>query len=330
MVTSALSQDLRKIEGARLWAKAPLAPFTTIGTGGKADLLVSVNTTQALQRTLAALERADTPWLCLGAGSNLLVADQGYRGVLIKLDEGFHYVDGLPEPGQLEPGVERIIAVGGGAYLARLAAVVAEAGLSGLEFACGIPGSVGGGVAMNAGAHGGSMKDVVEAVELVSAEGAMWVSGESLSWEYRHCDIPRASMVSAVRLRLCGGDAGAIQEYQRTLLRTRRKSQPRGLRTFGSVFKNPPGDSAGRLLDAAGVKGVHRGGAEVSSIHANFVVNLGDATTADVLTLMSHMRQGVHRMNGILLEPEVRLLGCSFPWDGASAEASPEVTRQNG
>ncbi len=331
MVTPSLIQELRNVEGARLWTNAPLAPFTTIGTGGRAGLLVTVASPGALSLVLAWVERASVPWLSLGAGSNLLVSDQGYSGVLIKLDEDFQYLEGLPERGGKRPaGDQASLTAGAGAYLSRLSAVVAEAGLSGLEFTCGIPGSVGGGVAMNAGAHGSSMGDVVEAVELVSAVGVSWEPSESLEWGYRRCELPRGSVVTAARFRLVSGDVETILLAQRTLLRTRCQTQPRGARTFGSVFKNPPGDSAGRLLDVAGLKGVRRGGAEVSTVHANFVVNLGDATTADILALMGLMRQGVHRMSGVLLEPEVKLLGASFPWDPSSRDLSAEPSSHDG
>jgi UDP-N-acetylmuramate dehydrogenase len=238
--------------------------------------------------------------------------------LLVKLDEDFHYVDGLPStPDGL--GSQVRLTVGGGGYLTRLSAVVAEAGLSGLEAACGIPGSVGGGVAMNAGAHGWSLAEVVEAVEVASASGVRWLPADALEWGYRYCRLPQASIVTAVRLVLKNGDRQTILERHRSLLRKRRTTQPRAVRTFGSVFKNPPGDAAGRLLETAGLKGVRRGGAEVSNVHANFVVNLGDATTTDVLVLMAFMRQGVERISGISLEPEVRLLGEDFPWESSPA-----------
>ncbi|MFH0916752.1 MAG: UDP-N-acetylmuramate dehydrogenase [bacterium] len=311
---ASLIRELRLIEGVRLWAKAPLTPFTTIGTGGKASLLVTVASTPALVAVLKMLAAAGSTWLCLGAGSNLLVADRGYPGVVVKLDDSFHYVEGLPSrPGP--PSHPHTVTVGAGAYLARLAALVAEVGLAGLEFACGIPGSVGGGVAMNAGAHGWSLADLAEEVEVASALGVQWMPAAGLEWGYRFCHIPAGSVITAVQLGLTAGDPARILEHHRSLLRARRTTQPRGVRTFGSVFKNPPGDAAGRLLEVAGLKGVRRGGAEVSTVHANFVVNLGDATTADILALMSLMRQGVHRTTGILLEPEVRLLGTTFPWE---------------
>jgi UDP-N-acetylmuramate dehydrogenase len=319
-----LARELRNVDGVRLWAKAPLAPFTTIGTGGRGDLLVTVASTPALVATLALLEASGSPWLCLGAGSNLLVADTGYPGTVVKLDESFHYVEGLPA----EPFAETrpvVLTVGAGTYLTRLAAVAAEAGLAGLEFACGIPGSMGGGVAMNAGAHGWSLEDVVQEVELATASGVRRLPASSLEWSYRSCRVLPGSVVTAVRIGLTAGDRTSILERHRLLLRQRRIAQPRGGRTFGSVFKNPAGEAAGRRLEAAGLKGVRRGGAEVSNVHANFIVNLGDATTTDVLALMSLMRQGVQRTSGILLEPEVRLLGMAFPWESSidSSQGSP-------
>jgi UDP-N-acetylmuramate dehydrogenase len=320
----ALAHELRSVDGVRPWIRAPLAPFTTIGTGGKANLLVTVASAPGLVATLGLLEASGSPWLCLGAGSNLLVADRGYPGVVVKLDESFHYVEGMP----VEPFAESqrvVVTVGAGTYLTRLAAVAAETGLAGLEFACGIPGSIGGGVAMNAGAHGWSLADVVQEVEVATAAGVQWLPASSLEWGYRLCRVPSESVVTAVRIGLAAGDRTSILERHRSLLRQRRITQPRGGRTFGSVFKNPPGEAAGRRLEAAGLKGVRRGGAEVSNVHANFIVNLGDATTADVLTLMSLMRQGVHRTSGILLEPEVRLLGAAFPWESSldSLQGSP-------
>lgn len=328
MVSRIPTRELRAVEGARLWAKAPLAPFTTIAAGGRAALLVTVATPQALSQTIGIVESAGVPWLCMGAGSNLLIADHGYSGVVIKLDDTFHYLDGLPHQGTAGEAV--LLTAGGGSFLSRLSAVVAENGLSGLEFACGIPGSLGGGVRMNAGAYGRNMVDVVEALELTSTSGTRWVAKEDLEWGYRFCRLPEGSVVTAARLLLTAGDAENILEEQRALLRQRRQAQPRGARTFGSVFKNPPGQSAWRLLDEAGLRGVRRGGAEVSNLHANFILNVGEATTADILALMGLMREGVYRMSGVLLEPEVKLLGAAFPWEDTRPEPAPDRSASNG
>ena len=337
------ARGFRTLPGLRVWEKAPLSPFTTIATGGTAGLLLSALNYEGLVSALRVLRESEAPWFCLGGGSNLLVADRGYPGVVLKLDEGFQYVDGLPDCiGKDGEGVgkdgapageadqwagtgaevpesdgwpkQTELVAGAGVFLARLAAVAAEAGLSGLEWACGIPGTVGGAIAMNAGAHGVSLDQVAVAVELASDQGVRWVSRESLECGYRFCRLPAGSVVTAVRLVLTPGDPGDILQRHRALLRVRRTTQPRGTRTFGSAFKNPAGDSAGRLLDAAGLKGVRHGGAEISTVHANFIVNLGDATTGDVVCLMGIMREAVIRSCGVSLEPEVRLLGAAFPW----------------
>jgi len=282
--------------------------------------------TSAAAAILRILRDHEVPWVCLGAGTDLLVADEGYRGAVVKLDDTFHYVEGMPEMSGCA-GEAVTVTVGAGTLLARFAAVAAEAGLSGLEFACGIPGSVGGAVATNAGAYDGSMAQVVEQIELVTASGASWVRAADLDWEYRWCRLPAGAVVTAVRFALARGDTAAVLEHHRSILRQRRRAQPRGVRTFGCTFKNPGGGGAGRLIDAAGLRGVRRGGAEISRVHANFLVNLGDATTADMLALMSLMRDEVERTSNVSLEPEVRLLGATFPWEqsGVDPGESPDV-----
>ena len=221
---AALSTRLRAIGGVRLWANAPLAPFTTIGTGGKASLLVTVGAAEPLAAVLAVVEEAGAEWFCLGAGSNLLVADRGYKGAVIKLDESFQYVEGLPAgPADPSPDCRPVVlTVGAAAYLARLAAVVAEAGLSGMEHACGIPGSVGGAVAMNAGAYGWCVRDVVREVQVVTAAGVRWVPADDLEWGYRYCRLPERSVVTAVRISLQPSDCTLVMECQRGYLRQRR------------------------------------------------------------------------------------------------------------
>jgi len=213
------------------------------------------------------------------------------------------------------------VTVGGAVLVAHLAGEVAAAGLAGLEFACGIPGTVGGGVATNAGAYGRAFADVLSEVELASAEDARWVDAGTLDWQYRHCGLPVGVVVTAARFKLAHGDREAILQRHTEILEMRRAAQPQGVLTFGSTFKNPSGGAAGRLLDAAGLRGERRGDAEVSNVHANFVVNLGEASTADVLSLMSYMRQRVQETSGVILEPEVRLLGARFPWESPEGGA---------
>lgn len=301
----ALSHELRDIPGLRLWPRAPLAPFTTIGVGGRGSLLVSASSPEAVAAAAAVLQRSAVAWAVIGAGSNLLVADQGFDGVVVKLDEAFAFVQ---PPRSAADGSVRLVA-GGAAILARLASLTADHGLAGLEFACGIPGTLGGGVLMNAGAHGGSLSSVVTRVQVASASGVSWLDAGRLAWAYRTSGLPDDFVVTAVELRLVPDDPGEVRARQRDLLRARGRTQPRGVRTFGSTFKNPRGDTAGRLLDQAGLKGVRRGGAQVSPVHANFITNLGDATSADVLALMLMMWETVRHRFDVELEPEVHVLG---------------------
>lgn len=310
-VSASLITRLAAVPGLRYWRHAPLAPFTTIGVGGRADVLVTFDHREAVAEALALLEGEEVPWVILGAGSNLVVADRGFPGVVLKLDSALSYLEG---PHQGPRNGVRVVA-GAALPLARLATVLAEQGLSGLEWACGIPGTLGGGVAMNAGAHGVELGSLVEAVEVAGKDGIGYVGGGDLAWGYRSCGLPRGSVITAVQLALVPDDRAAILARHRRLLGTRRRTQPRGVRSFGSAFKNPADHSAGRLLDGAGLKGMRRGGAQVSPVHANFVTNLGDATSADVLGLMSMMREAVERRSGFELEPEVRLVGGRFPWE---------------
>lgn len=307
MVTDAFADRFSRIEGVRAWKDAPLAPFTSIGVGGKADLLLTVAGSGQVAWVLSVLAQEELPWTVLGAGSNLLVGDEGFAGVVLKLDEDFHFVEG--------PDAEGRLVAGGGLSLPRLATFAVEVGLAGLEFSCGIPGSVGGAVAMNAGTHAGDMSGVVTAVELATPEGVSWEGAEDLQWNYRECRLPPISVVTGVRLALQYDEPDKIAARHRSLLRKRRQTQPRGVRTFGSTFRNPPGEAAGRLLDCAGVRGVRRGGAQVSPVHANFITNMGDASAADVLGLMAAMRETVLAKHDVVLEPEVHLLGAGFPWE---------------
>jgi UDP-N-acetylenolpyruvoylglucosamine reductase len=315
-LSSSLISDLCAVSKAATEPDAPLATLTTIGTGGAADALVTAHDLEAVVAVLRVLRAHDVAFYCLGAGSDLLVADEGYRGVIVRLGDGFGEAEGLQAP-----GAPTVVTVGGAVMVAEFAASAAEAGLAGLEFSCGIPGTYGGGVATNAGAYGRALSDVLSQVQLATAEGARWVSAAELDWQYRWCSLPRGAVVTAVRMELDRDEPEVILERHRSILEMREAAQPQHVRTFGSTFKNASGGPAGRLLEAAGVKGERRGGAEVSRVHANFVVNLGDARTADVLDLMAHMRHRVHETSGVFLEPEVRLLGAEFPWESAAGGA---------
>ena len=215
-----LSQELLSLHGVTAASDVPLAPLTTIRTGGSADLLLTVDDAEALVCALKLLRSHDLSWCCLGAGSDLLVADDGYRGTVIRLGEGFQNANGVPDA-RPESGAqggasdeESLVEVTAGAAcpLAELASLAAGAGLAGLEFACGIPGSIGGGVATNAGAYGRALADVLSQVQLATAEGTAWVGVDELGWEYRHCRLPAGTVVTAGRFGLTREDPEIIQE----------------------------------------------------------------------------------------------------------------------
>lgn len=279
-----------------------IGPRTTLGVGGKARYYAEPATVADVQRLLREAARAGVGWFLLGRGSNLLVADSGYDGVVLHL--------GREHWGTCEwlPG-ERV-RVGAGLPLKSLCAQAATAGLSGFEFLEGIPGTVGGSLRMNAGAMGGWIFDVVESVDWVTAGGVFQsLPVDAFHTGYRHCEELRHGIALGAVLQATGReDPGFIRERMSSYASRRRESQPREP-SAGCVFKNPEGDHAGRLIDQAGLKGARIGDAAVSTRHANFIVNLGQATCADVLALVRRVREEVERGQGVTLEPEVLLLG---------------------
>jgi UDP-N-acetylmuramate dehydrogenase len=241
--------------------------------------------------------------LVLGGGANLLVADAGIRGVVVRLP-----VD-LGEESQDDV---RLV-LSGGAPVTRLVQRAVTAGLTGCEFAAGIPGTLGGAVAMNAGTRLGEMKDVVERVEVATPEGLRWLPAGELGFAYRTCRLPEGAVVTRVGFRLERGDLAASRAVMDADRDHRRRTQPLNWPTWGSTFRNPPGDHAGRLVEAAGLKGHREGKAMWSDLHANFVVNLGGATARDCLTLIRRARERVRDRFGVELELEVRLAGAFAP-----------------
>jgi UDP-N-acetylmuramate dehydrogenase len=283
----------------------PLGPWTTLGVGGAAALYAEPRDAAELAVVLRSL--GDVPLLVLGRGSNMLVADSGWPGLALRLGSGFKW--------QRRSGDE--VAAGAGTSMPALAAWLATEGLSGLEFAAGIPATVGGSVRMNAGAHGGQTGDRLLAVTVATPSAPDGVSlpvGE-LGLGYRHSALPPGAVVVDARWRLSPADPAAIRAKLDELRAWRRDTQPLRQRNCGSVFTNPPGDSAGRLIEAAGLKGRAVGGARVSEKHANFIVVDPAATTAkDVVTLIREVRDEVVARGGPLLEPEVRLVGFGEGW----------------
>jgi UDP-N-acetylmuramate dehydrogenase len=278
---------------------APLAPRTAIRVGGRADLLVQPADPDALGALLRAVRELGVPLAVLGGGANTLVADEGVRGVVLKLPRDF--------PGEAAEG-ERLV-LSAGAPTSRLPARAHARGLVGAEFLAGIPGTLGGATAMNAGTRLGEMKDVLTRVELATAEGAGFVPASTLGLAYRTCRLPAGAVVTRIEVALRPGDVEAGRAAMREDQEKRRRTQPLDRPTFGSTFANPPGDHAGRLIEAVGLKGHRVGNATWSDVHANFIVNLGGATAADVLALIRLARERVFTQFGIRLETEVRFLG---------------------
>lgn len=282
----------------------PLARLTTVRTGGRADWFARPTGEEQLERLLGWAAEGGLPVGLVGSGSNLLVADAGLRGLAIKLDG---------ELAAIERDGERVVC-GGGARLPSAAAKAASWGLSGLEFGINIPGTAGGAVRMNANAYGGQLAEVLEWVEVCTAEGCERRRPDQLGFAYRSSNLSEGEVVARACFKLAPADPDEIKATLAGMRGKRRQAQPSGIKTFGSTFKNPEderagGQTAGQLLEAAGCRGLQLGGARFSEKHANFVENTGGATTADVLELMAEGRRRVHERFGVELEPEVQLLG---------------------
>ena len=280
--------------------RVPLARMTTIGTGGPARWLGRPETVAELEELLRWAVAEGLPVTTVGLGSNVLAADDGVEGLVLRL-EG--------ELGAVEVS-GRTLAAGGGAANAVCLHRARSAGLGGFEFACAIPGTVGGGVRMNAGAYGGEWKSVLARALVATAEGSEWRSPDRLGLEYRRSRLGPGEVVGAVEFRLTPRSPDEIKAHVRELNARRKAAQPVNRRTFGSVFKNPDHDlSAGRMLEAVGLKGHRIGGAQISPRHANFIENADAARTADALALMAEARRRAYEQFGVELEHEVALLG---------------------
>jgi UDP-N-acetylmuramate dehydrogenase len=297
-VTTWRDEIARRVRG-EVVRDAPLAPRTAIRVGGPADLLVRPADPDALAELLRAVRELGVPLAILGGGANTLVADAGVRGVVLR----------LPQDLAPESTAGETLVLGAGAPMMRLWSRGHALGLVGMEFIAGIPGTLGGAVAMNAGTRAGEMKDVVARVELATADGAGFVEARALGFAYRTCRLPPGAVVTRIELALRRGDVAASERLMQEDRERRRRTQPLDRPTFGSTFTNPPGEYAGRLVEAVGLKGHRVGNATWSEVHANFVTNLGGATARDVLALVNLARSRVKERFGIVLEPEVRLLG---------------------
>ena len=296
----ALEGELRARFGARVRAAMPLAELTSFRIGGPADLFVAVEDETELMHAKAAAYRAGIPCFCLGLGTNLLVSDRGMRGLVVRLGDGF---------GTIKIDDTKVVA-GAAAAFGTLVQAVVDRGLEGLEFGEGIPGTVGGGLVMNAGAFGGEIAKVVTLVHGVTEAGeALALTKDDVKFAYRRTELPQHFIITRVDFELRRGDRSQLMARVAELKAKRAARQPRGLPNAGSIFKNPPGNFAGKLLEGAGLKGTRLGGAAFSDQHANFIVNLGGAQAADVRALIDMARNKVKEQSGVWLEPEVRLVG---------------------
>src|SRR5690606_20754539 len=296
----------------RVTVNEPLKPLTTIRIGGPADLMAAPADEDDLLAALAWARQHQVPWHILGAGSNLLVPDEGLRGLVVRT---------RPALDTLRFDGNRVL-VGSGASVARLVGQAARLGLQGVEGLAGVPGSVGGALAMNAGTRGGDIGSRVEWVRIVDQEGRVReLTREELAFGYRSSRLQQEPWLALTAcLVLEPGDPQAIRARVDDALRYRNETQPLQWPNAGSIFKNPPGDAAGRLIDAAGCKGMRRGDAQVSEMHANWIINLGDARADDVVALMVDVAEAVWSRFALVLEPEIRLLGpLSARWRQAVA-----------
>lgn len=331
MIPRALRNALEQELGERAAFDVPLARHTSLRVGGPADALVSPASPAEIARVFALCRQFDCPWSVLGSGFNTLVGDEGIDGVVLSMRK-LRGLD-LVKPGDASSAADsrhtdgrvRIRGEAGVSH-SQISRFCASRALSGLEFAVGIPGTLGGWIAMNAGIGTREMKDVVESAEWITAAGDHVVCDHSnLGFRYRGLQglPPRAAIVAAT-FALTPADEGEIRAEMRRLLDQRASTQPIDVPSCGSVFKNPEGDFAGRLVEAAGLKGLRAGGAEISGVHANFIVNRGDACAADVLALIDEVRSRVHETFGILLETEVRVIGRGTPAHTDPSPPSPQ------
>lgn len=285
---------------SRLRFKEPLAKHTYFGIGGEATAYIEVSTIAELSAVARFHRQWDVPIAIIGRGSNLLVSDTGFKGISVRL---------ISELAKLEVD-GKIVSVGAGLSLPRLSKTMSRQGLSGVEFALGIPGSVGGALIMNAGAWGSSFGDVVTDVTVMGDTGELAnLTHAEANFKYRHSGLDTYFCVTGATLELKPGDADTITERMQAFYKQKVETQPFAEENAGCMFKNPPGDSAGRLIDISGLKGYRIGGAEVSTVHGNFILNIDNATATDVLDLVAHIQQQVREKTGISLQTEVKRLG---------------------
>jgi UDP-N-acetylmuramate dehydrogenase len=291
---------IQRFKGKVLF-NVPMSEYTSLRIGGNADVMAFPQDEGDLKDILSFAEAKDFPVFILGAGTNLLVRDGGIRGIVINISEGFK---------EIAWQEDARAAVGAGVKLSELLNACREKGLSGLEFSAGIPGTVGGAVMMNAGAFGGEMKDVIEGVEVLGRKGKKaFIPASELGFSYRKTEVPKGSVVIRAHMVFTKSTPEAVGERVKAIAEKRKGTARIAYPNAGSIFKNPEGLFAGRLIEEAGFKGAVSGDAQVSDVHANYIVNTGAARAKDVLALMALIRDKVYSLKGVVLEPEIKVVG---------------------
>ncbi|AZU61433.1 UDP-N-acetylmuramate dehydrogenase [Neobacillus mesonae] len=295
-------KELEALNVGKVKRDEPLANHTTIKIGGPADLFIEPSSVDNLKKVMTVVEKHNLNWRAIGRGSNLLVSDKGIEGVVIKLGQGLDH---------LEINGTEIIA-GGGHSLVTLSTLISRNGLSGLEFASGIPGSVGGAVYMNAGAHGSDISNILTRAHILFNDGSMeWLTNEEMEFSYRTSILQkkRPGIVVEAVFQLTEGERTEIVALMQKNKDYRKVTQPWNFPCAGSIFRNPLPNYAGKLVEIAGLKGYKIGGAEISQMHGNFIVNAGNATAGDVLALIEHVKDTIYSLYQIKMETEVEIIG---------------------
>lgn len=280
----------------------PLANHSTMKIGGPADIFIEPSSIEGLSKTMKLIRESGINWRAIGRGSNLLVSDQGIEGVVIKLGSGLDHVQIIGDE----------VRAGAGTSLVTLSTKISREGLTGLEFASGIPGSVGGAVYMNAGAHGSDISKILTKAYVLFDDGTMeWLSNEEMKFSYRTSVLQkeRPGIVVEAIFQLKSGDRKAIMDEMKKNKDYRKETQPWNFPCAGSIFRNPLPNYAGKLIEESGLKGYSIGGAKISEMHGNFIVNAGNATANDVLSLIQHIKDIIKEKHGITMETEVEIIG---------------------
>ncbi|NHC39611.1 UDP-N-acetylmuramate dehydrogenase [Bacillus sp. MM2020_1] len=298
----AIITELENLKIGKVKKNEPLVNHTTIKIGGPADLFIEPSSVENLKQVMGLVKKYSLNWRAIGRGSNLLVSDKGIEGAVIKLGSG---IDELKINGTE-------ITVGGGHSLVSLATLISKKGMSGLEFASGIPGSVGGAVYMNAGAHGSDISKILTRAHILFEDGTMeWLSNEEMMFSYRTSVLQkiRPGIVVEASFQLVEGDKEVIISQMIKNKDYRKETQPWNFPCAGSIFRNPLPNYAGKLIEVAGLKGYSIGGAKISEMHGNFIVNAGNATAGDVLALIQHVKDIIYSLYEVKMETEVEIVG---------------------